>query len=69
MFDLQHKDKDELHIVMRKLTANMLEALQVIHRIETGWKQQEETFVEHMNQQEEESRKKKEGTQNDDDTQ
>jgi hypothetical protein len=69
MFDLQHKDKDELHDVLRKITANMLDALQVIHRIETGWKQQEATFVQHMDQQEEASRKKKEGTQNDDDTQ
>ena len=50
--ELQPKDKDELHIVMRKLTANMLEALQVIHRIETDWKEQKATFVEHLDQQE-----------------
>ena len=50
--ELQPKDKDELHIVMRKLTANMLEALQVIHRSETDWKEQKATFVEHLDQQE-----------------
>jgi len=61
MFDLQHKDKDELHIVMRKLTANMLEALQVIHRIETGWKQQEATFVEHLDKYEAEYLQKQKG--------
>ena len=52
VLELQPKDKDELHIVMRKLTANMLDALQVIHRIETDWKEQEATFVEHLDQQE-----------------
>ena len=52
MFELQPKDKDELHIVMRKLTANMLDALQVIHRIETAWKQQEDAFVAEMDKQE-----------------